>query len=53
MGSADGMKAALLRLARENLANLAPHPLYSFFHYSHPTLAERIAALDAHASRAS
>jgi STE24 endopeptidase len=52
MGSAEGMKSALIRLARENLSNLAPHPLYSFFHYSHPTLAERIAALDAHAARA-
>ncbi|MGA2479385.1 MAG: M48 family peptidase, partial [Spirochaetia bacterium] len=37
---------ALLRLSRDNLSNLAPHPLYSFFHYSHPTLAERLAAMD-------
>ncbi len=51
MDSADGMKAALLRLARENLANLTPHPLYSFFHYSHPALSERIAALEAHEAR--
>ena len=50
-GSAGGMRSALLRLCRENLSNLAPHPLYSFFHYSHPTLAERIAALDAHEAR--
>ncbi len=47
MGTAAGMKSALLRLSRENLSNLTPHPLYSFFHYSHPTLAERIAALEA------
>jgi STE24 endopeptidase len=46
IGSAAGMKSALLRLSRDNLSNLAPHPLYSFFHYSHPTLAERLAALD-------
>ncbi len=46
VGSAAGMKAALLRLTRENLSNLTPHPLYSFFHYSHPTLTERIAALE-------
>jgi STE24 endopeptidase len=46
VGSAAGMKSALLRLSRDNLSNLSPHPLYSFFHYSHPTLAERIAALD-------
>jgi len=50
-GSARGMRSALLRLSRENLSNPAPHPLYSFFHYSHPTLAERIAALEAHEAR--
>ncbi len=46
VGSAAGLKSALLRLSRDNLSNLTPHPLYSFFHYSHPTLAERLAALD-------
>jgi len=46
VGSAAGMKAALLRLSKDNLSNLTPHPLYSFCHYSHPTLAERIAALE-------
>jgi STE24 endopeptidase len=46
IGSASGLKSALLRLSKDNLSNLSPHPLYSFFHYSHPTLAERIAALD-------
>ena len=46
VGSAAGMISALLRLSRENLSNLTPHPLYSFFHYSHPTLSERITALE-------
>jgi STE24 endopeptidase len=46
VGSGAGLKSALLRLSRDNLSNLSPHPMYSFFHYSHPTLAERIAALD-------
>jgi len=46
VGSAAGLRSALLRLGRDNLSNLTPHPLYSFFHYSHPTLAERLAALD-------
>ena len=46
VGGASGMRDALLRLTRENLSNLSPHPLYSFFYYSHPTLAERIAALE-------
>lgn len=36
---------ALIVLGRENLTNLTPHPLYSFYHYSHPTLPERINAL--------
>lgn len=34
--------AALLALSRDNLSNFTPHPWYSFFHYSHPTLAERL-----------
>jgi len=46
LGSAAGLKSALMRLSRDNLSNLSPHPVYSFFHYSHPTLAERLAALD-------
>lgn len=37
---------ALKGLARENLANLYPHPLYAWFHYSHPPLLERIRHLD-------
>jgi len=36
---------ALKRLARDNLANLHPHPLYARFYYSHPPLAERIERL--------
>jgi len=36
---------ALKRLAKDNLANLHPHPLYAWFYYSHPPLTERIARL--------
>ena len=36
---------ALRGLHAKNLSNLVPHPAYSFFHYSHPTLLEREAAL--------
>ncbi len=50
-GGAAGLKAALIGLGRSNLSNLTPHPLYSFYHYSHPTLAERVAAIEAHAAR--
>ena len=36
---------ALRGLSEKNLSNLTPHPLYSAFHYSHPTLLERERAL--------
>ena len=36
---------ALRKLHKENLSNLTPHPVYSSFHYSHPTLVEREASL--------
>lgn len=37
--------SALKKLSSKNLSNLTPHPLYVFFHYSHPTLLQRIMAL--------
>jgi len=37
---------ALVTLSKENLSNLTPHRMYSAFHYSHPVLSERIAALE-------
>jgi STE24 endopeptidase len=43
--TAEPMRSALKRLAVDNLANLAPHPLYAWFYYSHPPLAERISRL--------
>ncbi len=44
-GTTAPLVGALKRLAKDNLANLHPHPLYARFYYSHPPLAERIAAL--------
>jgi STE24 endopeptidase len=41
----DALASALVRLNRENASNLWPHPLYSFWYYSHPTLSERLAAM--------
>jgi STE24 endopeptidase len=32
----------LIKLTKENLSTIIPHPFYSFFHYSHPSLLERI-----------
>jgi STE24 endopeptidase len=48
MAGAKAMIGALTALARRNLSNLTPHPLYSFYHFSHPALAERVDALDAY-----
>jgi STE24 endopeptidase len=48
----EALKHALIRLNRENLANLNPHPWYSAWHYSHPTLVERLAAIDRETARA-
>jgi hypothetical protein len=36
---------ALKKLSTGNLSNLTPHPFYSGFYYSHPTLPEREHAL--------
>ncbi|MBU0764712.1 MAG: M48 family metallopeptidase [Bacteroidetes bacterium] len=36
---------ALKKLSVKNLSNLTPHPVYVFFHYSHPTLLQRLRAL--------
>jgi STE24 endopeptidase len=40
------MISALKRLAADNLSNLYPHPLYVWFHYSHPPIVERAAGLE-------
>jgi STE24 endopeptidase len=45
IGSTRFLAQALTRLAKENLANLHPHPAYIAFYYSHPPLAERVARL--------
>ncbi len=44
-GDPQPILQALRILSEKNLSNLTPHPLYSAFHYSHPTLLEREGAL--------
>lgn len=39
------LASALKKLSVKNLSNLRPHPAYVFFHYSHPTLLQRLKAL--------
>jgi STE24 endopeptidase len=36
---------ALKKLSVNNLSNLKPHPIYTFFYYSHPPLLQRLNAL--------
>ncbi len=43
---ADALVSALKKLSSKNLSNLTPHLVYVFFHYSHPTLLQRIRALE-------
>jgi STE24 endopeptidase len=37
---------ALKRLSVKNLSNMMPHPVYVVFHYSHPTLLQRLGKLE-------
>ena len=37
---------ALKKLHSDNLSNLTPHPFYVFLNYSHPTLLQRIQAIE-------
>ena len=41
----EAMASALVKLSRENLSNLHPHPLYAKFYYSHPPVVERVRQL--------
>ena len=45
MGETQSLIQALRKLTKNNLGNLTPHPLYSSFYYSHPTLLERECAV--------
>jgi STE24 endopeptidase len=45
VGTAIPLSNALKRLAKDNLANLHPHPFFAWFYYSHPPLTERIVRL--------
>jgi len=38
----ENMVSALIKLSKENLSNLYPHPLYVTLYYSHPPIVERI-----------
>lgn len=44
-GESEPLAKALVKLCKENLSNLHPHPLYAWFYYSHPPVVARIARL--------
>ncbi len=41
-GDSESMATSLIKLSKENLSNLHPHPLYVALHYSHPPIVERV-----------
>ncbi len=43
--NAAALGSALKKLSVNNLSNLTPHPVYVFFHYSHPPLLQRLRAM--------
>lgn len=42
----EALQSALKKLSVSNLSNLNPHPVYEFFHYSHPTVLKRLKAME-------
>lgn len=44
-GLSEQLICALVKLSRNTLSNLNPHPLYIFFNYSHPSLLQRMRAM--------
>jgi STE24 endopeptidase len=44
--SGSALSSALKGLSVDSLSNLYPHPWYVFFHYSHPPLLKRLAAIE-------
>jgi STE24 endopeptidase len=41
----EALIAALKKMSSDHLSNLTPHPAYVFFHYSHPSLLQRVRAM--------
>ncbi|OQX95367.1 peptidase M48 [candidate division KSB1 bacterium 4572_119] len=44
-GKPDGLISSLIKLSKDNLANLHPHPFFAKFYYSHPPIVERLEEL--------
>lgn len=46
LGRGKALVGGLIKISTENLDNLVPDAWYSWYHYSHPPLVERIAAVE-------
>ncbi|MDI6889745.1 MAG: M48 family metallopeptidase [Thermodesulfovibrionales bacterium] len=44
-GNIDAVSRSMIKLSRDNLSNLHPHPLYAAFYYSHPPVVERVSSI--------
>ncbi|MRR33267.1 M48 family peptidase, partial [bacterium] len=51
-GMPDALASSLIKMSRDNLANLHPHPLYAAVYYSHPPVVDRVQGLLAESSKA-
>jgi STE24 endopeptidase len=38
----EALATSLIKLSKDNLSNLHPHPLYAAVYYSHPPIVERV-----------
>jgi len=47
-GLGEELKTSLVKLSKNSLSNLTPHPFYVFVHYSHPPLLSRFQAMNEH-----
>ncbi len=45
VGGGENLATALIKLSKDNLSNLYPHPLFAWYHYSHPPVLERVRKL--------
>jgi STE24 endopeptidase len=41
----ESLATSLVKLSKDNLSNLHPHPLYAIFYYSHPPAVERVSKI--------
>lgn len=46
LGMGEKLKSGLIKISIENLGNLVPDKLYAYYHFSHPSIVERLRAID-------